>query len=374
MTDTTDPQAALYRHRTTEIEAVQWTGSNADQLRAFCGPDFDTIDPEDRAEDPDQDAQLLSDASHWVGLKPGDWVLKFADCFTATSDEAFQTGWEPVSSAVAAPATGQAALRERIADILAAADGWTWAEGFDKTKSPAYRGYQSRADAVLAVLPATVDRADVYAEVADRLAKDAETGDKEGLTRIYRRSAAKQVREWGDELRRLADETPADTQAADRVVAYRSPGTRTLYCVTCARQETGWQPLTLAELPGGASCDFCGGSVLAIASQTLGAVVASYMPDAVVQAAAPHTDEEAHEPFHCWRVEILDGDTWTGDSRGFGARSLAVDRYQAASQNAPAWADGQPVQRRIVRETTSYTVEPAAGLPAGGAPQDGDRP
>jgi hypothetical protein len=47
---------------------------------------------------------------------------------------------------------------------------------------------------------ATADRAAVYAEVADRLAADAEQGAKEGFTRIYRRSAAKQVREWGEEL------------------------------------------------------------------------------------------------------------------------------------------------------------------------------
>lgn len=49
------------------------------------------------------------------------------------------------------------------------------------------------------------DRAAVYTEVADRLAADAEQGAKEGFTRIYRRSAAMQVREWGDELRRLTD-------------------------------------------------------------------------------------------------------------------------------------------------------------------------
>lgn len=106
-------QPARYRLRPDEeIEAVQWTGANADVLRAFCGPDFDTIDPEDRAEDPDQDAQLLSDASHWVGLKPMDWVLKHADCFTVTSDEAFRAAWEP--AVVQPPANRAAVLREVI--------------------------------------------------------------------------------------------------------------------------------------------------------------------------------------------------------------------------------------------------------------------
>lgn len=65
------------------------------------------------------------------------------------------------------------------------------------------------------------DRSAVYAEVADRLAADAEQGDKEGFTRIYRRSAAKQVREWGEELRRLA----ADAQP--------EPPRRWCKCRTC---------------------------------------------------------------------------------------------------------------------------------------------
>jgi hypothetical protein len=49
------------------------------------------------------------------------------------------------------------------------------------------------------VLPAIADRAAIYAEVADRLAADAEQGDKDGLTRIYRRSAARKVRDWAAE-------------------------------------------------------------------------------------------------------------------------------------------------------------------------------
>ena len=53
------------------------------------------------------------------------------------------------------------ALRDRIADALAKADGWEWADGFDKTRSPSFQGYQRQADAVLAVLPA-VDREATY--------------------------------------------------------------------------------------------------------------------------------------------------------------------------------------------------------------------
>ncbi|MGW5616235.1 hypothetical protein [Streptomyces sp. NPDC003877] len=59
-----------------------------------------------------------------------------------------------------ADAADRAELRDRIADVLAAADGWKWAPGF-KAESPTWHDYQARADAVLAVLPPPVSRADV---------------------------------------------------------------------------------------------------------------------------------------------------------------------------------------------------------------------
>jgi hypothetical protein len=61
-------------------------------------------------------------------------------------------------AAVPVPAsapTDQTALRDRIADALADADGWQWAPGYDKTRSTVYPRYQSRADAVLDRLPET---------------------------------------------------------------------------------------------------------------------------------------------------------------------------------------------------------------------------
>lgn len=53
-------------------------------------------------------------------------------------------------------------------------------------------------DAVMGLLPSE-RRADIYHEIADRLMEDAETGNKEGFTRIYRRAAAKKVRQWANE-------------------------------------------------------------------------------------------------------------------------------------------------------------------------------
>jgi hypothetical protein len=73
---------------------------------------------------------------------------------------------------------------------------------------------------------------------------------------------------------------------------------------------------------------------------------------------------EAHPPSTRWRVEILDGGEWIADSRTYTARSLATDRYESENRQAPAWADGKPVERRLVRETTTYTVETPDTRPA----------
>lgn len=69
-------------------------------------------------------------------------------------------------------------------------------------------------------LPAA-DRAAVYAEVADRLAADAEQGGKEGFTRIYRRSAAQQVRAWADELAAEAQQASSSGDLELRVGEFK---------------------------------------------------------------------------------------------------------------------------------------------------------
>ena len=67
---------------------------------------------------------------------------------------------------------------------------------------------------------------------------------------------------------------------------------------------------------------------------------------------------EAQPPRHRWYVETLDG---TADQWAPGMRLL--DRQQAATrlrdltEHHPRWRDGTTVKRRVVRETTSYTVE-----------------
>jgi hypothetical protein len=117
-----EPSKPAYRQRPLEAEAVQWTGTNPDQLRAFAGSDFDTIEPQDRIEDPDQAAQLLVEDSHWVGIGPGDWVLKFEGYFVAKSDAAFRAVWEPAVSSPAPADRGALRDRDRALALLEAAD------------------------------------------------------------------------------------------------------------------------------------------------------------------------------------------------------------------------------------------------------------
>lgn len=132
------------------------------------------------------------------------------------------------------------------------------------------------ADIVLPLLLPPVSRADVLRDAADALPE----ADLPFVPPMDRRRVA----DW---LRRLAEE--AQPAQADRTVAYRSPGTRTLYCVICARQETGWKSVAAAEVQDGTVCDFCGGRVLAVASRTLGEVVARYT---AADEAQPGTDAQ----------------------------------------------------------------------------------
>lgn len=122
-----------------------------------------------------------------------------------------------------------------------------------------------RTAAVLAVLPAPADQAAVLHDFLWRLGQSA--GD----------AASEKFLDDNPDLRRMADE--AQQAGESKTVAYRTRGTKSPYCVICARQESGAQPLTAAEVTADTACNFCGGRVLAIANETLGAVVNRYFDD-----------------------------------------------------------------------------------------------
>jgi hypothetical protein len=340
---------ARYRQRPIEADAIQWTGSNADALRAFAGIDFDTIDPEDRIEDPDQDAQLLVEASHWVGIRPGDWVLKFEGYFVAKSDVPFRAVWEPAApTAVPSAPTVRAALRDRIADTLAAADGWRWVSDSDKARSSSYRGYQTRADAVLSVLPATTDRADAEAPLSPdyehpgcgfhwhgRDGMDIPMRDGQPVCPRCELKAVGTRLHYSEQRR---EELRTESKRRGKKVLEQSERIRALEReIDGVRRQLGEEIVRTGQ--------------------------AEFDPSRMAgEAQQPET--EAQPPRHRWYIEILDGvaGEWAPGMRSID-RADAAERYRAVSERYPTWKDGTPVQRRFVRETTSYTVEaePAVG-------------
>jgi hypothetical protein len=86
-----------YRNKTAEVDAVQWTGDNADELRAFAGLAFDEIAPEDRVQDPEATAQVCDDNA-WKLLHAGDWVIRRGEDFERWRADDFAKLYEPADS------------------------------------------------------------------------------------------------------------------------------------------------------------------------------------------------------------------------------------------------------------------------------------
>lgn len=87
-----------YRKKPVVIEAVQFAGDNARDLRNFTEGRFNTVDVEDRGDDPEIVAEVF-DVLHstWVGVKDGQWIIRGvqgefypcdADVFAATYEPA----------------------------------------------------------------------------------------------------------------------------------------------------------------------------------------------------------------------------------------------------------------------------------------------
>lgn len=68
-----------FRKKPVEVEAIQWTGDNADELETFTGGLFNMLDREDRehCDDPEMTAQVFDDLhSTWVGVYTGQWIIR----------------------------------------------------------------------------------------------------------------------------------------------------------------------------------------------------------------------------------------------------------------------------------------------------------
>jgi hypothetical protein len=78
--------------------------------------------------------------------------------------------------------------------------------------------------------------------------------------------------------------------------------------------------------------------------------------------AAETQPSEAHPAEHKWAAELYDplAEQWVPGTR-YADRDRAVNALAHGKRVGPAWKDGTPTERRLVRTTTTYTVEqPAA--------------
>ncbi|MGW0538261.1 hypothetical protein [Streptomyces sp. NPDC003032] len=87
-------------------------------------------------------------------------------------------------------------------------------------------------------------------------------------------------------------------------------------------------------------------------------------------AAEAQPTIEAHPAEHTWRAELHDplANEWAPGTCYIN-RDCAVNALAHARSVGPTWSDGMPTRRRLVRATTTYTVEPDTE-PAAGARQD----
>ncbi|GGY29819.1 hypothetical protein GCM10010363_07870 [Streptomyces omiyaensis] len=76
-----------------------------------------------------------------------------------------------------------------------------------------------------------------------------------------------------------------------------------------------------------------------------------------LDASQPATDQ-TQPPRVAWRIEHYDPQAkeWVPQAR-YTTHEEIVDRIATLNARFPLWADKQPVKRRIVRETTTWTVE-----------------
>jgi hypothetical protein len=84
------------RRRRFDTRSIQWLGTNAIEVRAFC-PGFRTVDVEDRGDDPEATAELY-EAPHgrWRPICDGDHIVAVPGGFKRYTDEAYVAEFEPV--------------------------------------------------------------------------------------------------------------------------------------------------------------------------------------------------------------------------------------------------------------------------------------
>lgn len=89
---------ARFRSRPVEVDAVQWTGGNEEELISFTRGQFNALDEDDRAncDDPEATAQLFDRRGMWRLVFDGDWVVREAGQFSKYRRDAFDAQFEAV--------------------------------------------------------------------------------------------------------------------------------------------------------------------------------------------------------------------------------------------------------------------------------------
>ncbi|KOX32837.1 hypothetical protein ADL07_11795 [Streptomyces sp. NRRL F-4707] len=272
------------------------------------------------------------DAAVWgVDTAAGKHVLATADLIDPAR------GATPV---VPLPSADQAALRDRIADALMdlGHPQWDAAEG---------------ADAVLAVLPAPVGHAtDTSAEppLDPNYSHEAcgfhwhgrddmDVPMRDGQPVCPRCELAK-VQKKLDHTQKMRDEVGVECKRRGKRVLEQSERV-----IVLERQVDEVQRQLGAE------------------------ILRAGQAEAELRRVADETAAtEAHPAEHTWAAELYDpvADEWVPGTR-YAVRDRAVNHLAHTVKIGPKWKDGTPTQRRLVRATTTYTVE----QPAAGTRQDG---
>ncbi|MCX5253574.1 hypothetical protein OOK27_05225 [Streptomyces canus] len=88
-------------------------------------------------------------------------------------------------------------------------------------------------------------------------------------------------------------------------------------------------------------------------------------PSRLADEAQQQPDTEAHPAEHKWAAELYDplAEEWVPGTR-YADRDRALNALAHAKRVGPTWKDGTPTERRLVRTTTTYTVEPPAVVSA----------
>ncbi|MFJ3037750.1 hypothetical protein [Streptomyces tendae] len=331
MTDQTS-RPVRYRKKPIEVDTVQWTGDNEAEVQKFAGGAryFLADVKANPASDEPQATAVVYDRLHatWINVYTGQHIVRGVkgELYPIAEDVLAET-YERVDAAPPLPADE---ARTRLLQALDA----PYCQALGHTPEGLLAAYEASRTQ-------TVDRA----ALRDRIAA------------LFRHKPDEE---------RLGDATPGEI--ADAVLAVL-PATTNHDTDTGGFELRGDTEIRAAalreaadridneELPPDYVDMFDNGARWA-------AKLLRRMADETAATETPWPTQQR------WRIELFDylAEEWSPGGTRWPTREQVMERIQLMREKAPVWKDGPPVERRVVRETTTYTVEPE---PAAGARQDG---